>query len=541
MRLFCVHLEKKRTSVGGLTLLEMLISLAIMAVVFAAIIPQFRSVQNSWDLRQGRAEALQNGRVLIDHLDRNLAQATKIIAVSNSGVANGFIEFESIDKKTYRYEVSGGRNVQFGEVGKLADLAGPVSQFQFACYRLDDFVKPTTKAEDVRLINVSTVIANSAGLGHDESLTSSVFLKIHGSAGITSYTPMRFSTFTGIQADICQIDADHYLVAYSDGLRGWAVVLTVDDSDWSISKSVNLRFENSFLMFPSLVEIDKSHYLCAYTGPGFGGYCVVLTVNKSGWTITKESEFQFDSKVGLYPAVEAVDNDSFLCAYTGDGFQGVAAILSVKKPDYEITKDISAVFESGNALYPSLSEIKTKTFLCAYTGPNNDGYANVLTSKNKNDLTVWNRFKFDGSAGLGPVVIQADKGRHVCAYQGPGSDGWSAIMNVDTKTLDITKGSTLDFDTGTGSQPALCLLKDMDFLCVYEGPGFLSKEGRATVLSVSKNSYDISAPLAMYQYSDTASSPALCSIDDSHAICVYTGAGAGGMAVVFEASGSVSP
>ncbi|MHC4593470.1 MAG: PilW family protein [Planctomycetota bacterium] len=66
----------------ALTLLEMVIALAIMATVFAAILPLFRSIQNSWDSKQAAAETVQNGRVLIDHLNRNLAKAVKITAVT---------------------------------------------------------------------------------------------------------------------------------------------------------------------------------------------------------------------------------------------------------------------------------------------------------------------------------------------------------------------------------------------------------------------------------------------------------------------------
>ena len=47
----------------GLTLLEMVIAIAIMAIVFSALLPQFKSISNSWASKQGNAEALQNGRV----------------------------------------------------------------------------------------------------------------------------------------------------------------------------------------------------------------------------------------------------------------------------------------------------------------------------------------------------------------------------------------------------------------------------------------------------------------------------------------------
>ena len=77
----------------GLTLLEMIIAMAIMAIVFAAIVPQFRIILNSWDSKAGAAEALQNGRVLMDHISRNLSKAKRITVVSASTVTNGYIQF----------------------------------------------------------------------------------------------------------------------------------------------------------------------------------------------------------------------------------------------------------------------------------------------------------------------------------------------------------------------------------------------------------------------------------------------------------------
>ena len=78
----------------ALTLVEMIIAMAIMAIIFAAIVPQFRNIRISWDSKRASAETLQNGRVLIDHLNHNLTKAVKITAVSDDNEPNGFIHFE---------------------------------------------------------------------------------------------------------------------------------------------------------------------------------------------------------------------------------------------------------------------------------------------------------------------------------------------------------------------------------------------------------------------------------------------------------------
>ncbi len=64
-----------------------------MAIIFAVIVPQFAIMRNNWDSKQGAAETLQNGRILTDHLNRNLSKAVKITAVSDSSETNGYIQF----------------------------------------------------------------------------------------------------------------------------------------------------------------------------------------------------------------------------------------------------------------------------------------------------------------------------------------------------------------------------------------------------------------------------------------------------------------
>lgn len=165
----------------GLTLLEMVVAMAIMAAIFAVLVPQLRAIQNSWDTKAGSAEALQNGRVLMDHLQQNLASAIEITAVSGPAEPNGYIEFLNNDANDVRYDVNTASNyVEFGLVGNLADLAGPISQFQITCYDacdLDTPLDPVTDPSLIGLIKVQTTLTNSASMGRNLTLTGSTYLR----------------------------------------------------------------------------------------------------------------------------------------------------------------------------------------------------------------------------------------------------------------------------------------------------------------------------------------------------------------------------
>lgn len=161
----------------ALTIMELVMAMALITIVFAAVLPQFRVMNNSWDSKRGNAETLQNGRVLMDHISHNLSKAVSITAVSGSGETDGYIEFEDNDGNSLRYEIDTDNYVEFGPVGDLSDLAGPVSSLRFTCYDDNDLDTGITDVNSIRLVNVQAVLTNSAALAQDRTFTTSVYLR----------------------------------------------------------------------------------------------------------------------------------------------------------------------------------------------------------------------------------------------------------------------------------------------------------------------------------------------------------------------------
>ena len=370
---------------GGLTILEIIIALAIITIIFAAIVPQLRAILNSWDSKAGAAETIQNGRVLIDHLNRNLSRAVKITAVSDSTETDGFIEFEDNDGNTLRYDTAANNYVEFGLVGELYDLAGPVSQLQFTCYDACDLDTPITDVNSVRFVKVQTTLTNSAPLGQDKNFTASAYLRANGNNPpvITKETPFEYDIATGLEPALAQVDANHYLCAYTGNLSdGWATVLTVNTGTWAITQETPFEFDTSDGETPALAKIDDSHYLCAYSGYGNDGWAVVLTADTSTWAITKETPFEYDTLQGKTPALAQMDSSNYLCAYTGATGAvidtGWSVVLTVDTGTWDITKGTPYEYDSVLGNTPALAQIDPNDYLCAYDGPGNDGWSVVL-------------------------------------------------------------------------------------------------------------------------------------------------------------------
>jgi hypothetical protein len=142
----------KRTDRHGTTLVELVVAVAIMAMVFVAVMPVFAGIRNSADTRWANLEMVQNARVLNEQLCRSLAGARRIVAAGASTSDAGYIEFEAADGTVYRCALGAGGYIEFGPVGDPGELVGPVESLRFACYSGSDLTLPMSDASGARLV-----------------------------------------------------------------------------------------------------------------------------------------------------------------------------------------------------------------------------------------------------------------------------------------------------------------------------------------------------------------------------------------------------
>jgi hypothetical protein len=162
----------------GTTLVELTVATAIMTTVFAALMPLFAGIRRSSEARWAGLEMVQNARVLNEHLYRHLAQARRIVAVSASTDDRGYIEFEARDGGVYRCAVGSRRSVEFGPVGALCELAGPVEYLRFACYSDTDFDRPRSTPDGVRLVTWEAGLKSTGPLRLRKSVAGACCLRV---------------------------------------------------------------------------------------------------------------------------------------------------------------------------------------------------------------------------------------------------------------------------------------------------------------------------------------------------------------------------
>jgi len=323
--------QQHRVLHRGTTLIELVVAITLMALVMGTVVPLIGSLRNNLDSAQSNMNTLQKGRSLFNHLSLHLGQAIRITAVSPASQTLGYIEFEDDLGDAYRYDVGADSYVEYGLAASQENLAGPVSQLQFTCYSHHDMNSPITDVNSIRFVEVQATIINQGTTGQDKTFSTSAYVYVNGNnneSEATMGTPFEFDPVDGRTPALAQIDATHYLCAYQGvGGDGWAVVLSVNNGNWSVSQGTAFEFETVEGKDPHLTQIDSTHYLCAYSGSGGDGYAVVLTVNTGDWSISKGSSLEHNTTEGREPALAQIDSTHYLCTYRGPSGDGFAVVL----------------------------------------------------------------------------------------------------------------------------------------------------------------------------------------------------------------------
>jgi len=542
------HRSKKIRFRPALTMLEVTIAIAIMVILFAILVPQLRTLQNSWDAKAGNSEILQNGRILKDHLQRNISSAVRITDVSGPEETNGYIEFQDNDANTVRYDISSITNyVEFGPVGNLADLAGPVSQLQFTCYDAFDLDTPITDVNSIRCVKVETTLTNSAGLGRDMTLATQAYIRTNAlpktGGGITKKSDpwLEFDITNGQEPVLVNMSGTKYFCAYRGyGDDGWACILTVNPDNWSVSASGFLEFDSKQGITPALGKIDNTHFLCSYQGDKGDGWSHVLYETTPG-VITDGSPKEFDTADCTDPALSQIDLSHFLCVYFNNTSSMRTLVFTVQDGSWSIDNTQMTEFACDIVCNPELIKIDDTHHLCAYRGSNLRHWAVVLTV-NPADWTVSTETPFEVTPTIyayEPALAQIDDTHYLYALSSNLGQGCAVVLTVNTSDWTISKAMAdpyYQFSDAAGSIE-LCRINSTSFLCAYTA----GSNGLVTVLTVNTSDWTISHTPPFTFETNACSEPELCRIDDTHYLCAYAGLDDDGYVGVLELSGGIMP
>ncbi len=532
----------------GLTLLEMFIALALLIVVMTSLLPQIASINKGWDSRIHSSNALQNGRVLVEHLNRNLTSATKIIAVSESTENAGYIEFQDNNGDIQRYEISPKYMVQFGNPGVLQDLAGPIGKFNIKCYDDNDLDTPididTYGVDGIRFIKTSLILTNAAELGQDKDLTASAYLRTNPAivdplSGITPgpINPMAVDIGPKYIPAIYRIDETHYL-----GSNGYEddYVFYADPDTGKITLLSKYRHIGDRRLMPAFCKIDDDHVLKVSCRGMFPGYACVLTIN-ADWTITEEPGLEYDSDKGHWASLAKIDDDNYLCIYSGSGSDGFAIVLTIDSSDWSIKSGPKLEFDKSLGECTSIAKIDDWHYLCLYK--DTGGYAFVMTVDPGTYALTANPIVKSYSAilTLGRSDVYAIDTNHYIVNYSP--NAWPprnevVLLRVNTAdwTIDATEPTIISKDgiknSGMGQYSAT------DYVVITSNYSSIN----AVEVSVDTSTWTVSteAPVVIDPSDNITDDPAVTQINGKNVICIYPG-GSGFNAIIIRIANVLYP
>ena len=547
--------NNKIRSSRAMTLVEIILAVAVIAIIFAALLPQFRLIQNSWDSDVGRSETLQNGRVLMNHFNRHLSKAARITAVSDSSETNGYIEFIDNDANNVRYAVNSANDyVEFGLIGNPSDLAGPVSRLQFTCYDAFDLSTPITDVNAIRSVKVETTLTNPVKLDLATTFSTQAYIRTNalptvcGTISKLSEPWKEFNTVNGQEPALAhKSDTDFWCVYRGDRDDGYLRPMTVRTTDWGVDAYTTLEYDTKQGITPALAKIDETNFLCAYQGDRGDGWACILF---EGSSLQRGPEVEFDTSDCMYPVLSKIyiqgDDHHFLCVYFDNTSSVKMVVLKATIIPYimmQLTCSPTTSFTCDLVCQPALIKIDDTHHLCAYRGTNLRHWAVVLTV-DPDTWTVSAETPFEVVPSLyayEPALAKINDTHYLYALTSNIGQGCVAVLTVNTSDWTITKDTSYDyyqFSDAAGSLE-LCKIDGSNFLCAYEGGG---GNGLVTVLTVNTSNWSLSHSTPLIFETVACSEPALCQIDVSHYLCAYTGLDNDGYVGVLElSSGGILP
>lgn len=156
---------KSGLSLTGFTLTEVLFVVVLIAILLAAIYPYLRATHTSWQSADRRSEVIQNARIGMDKIVRELRQAGSFTSIQSSLVA-----FADVDNNSITYRLNAG-NLERNS----AALAGPLDSLTFTYY--DASGSETATASDVKSVEISITVSDSESLVDPISLASLAFVR----------------------------------------------------------------------------------------------------------------------------------------------------------------------------------------------------------------------------------------------------------------------------------------------------------------------------------------------------------------------------
>jgi|GEM_PF-2830250 len=184
----------------------------------------------------------------------------------------------------------------------------------------------------------------------------------------------------GTYNSLVMIDATHFILAYagSDG-DGFIKTFSINGSH-VITEIDSLEHDTDYGTYNSLVMIDATHFILAYTGSAGDGFIKTFSIDGSYDNIAQIDSLEHDTVQGTYNSLVMIDATHFILAYTGTAdYDGFIKTFSIDGSYASITEIDSLEHDTVNGAANSLVVIDATHCILAYAGVDYDGFIKTFS------------------------------------------------------------------------------------------------------------------------------------------------------------------
>jgi hypothetical protein len=334
----------------------------------------------------------------------------------------------------------------------------------------------------------------------------------------------------GVWASLVQIDSTHYILAYAGaGGDGFIKTFSIDGSYENITEIDSLEHDSSEGQNNSLVQIDDTHFILAYSGDGHDGYIKTFSIDES-YEISQIDVMEHDEANGLFNSLIKIDNTHFMLAYAGADYDGFIKTFSIDE-SYKISQIDVMEHDTNNGKYNSLLQIDSTHYILAYSNMNLYGVIKTFSINESYEISQTDSLIHDNTHGVWASLVKIDSTHYILAYKSYAED-WKGVIKtfyID-ESYEISQIDSLTHDTGNMLDNSLTQIDSTHYILAYSGVGY---DGFIKTFSIDGSYENITEIDSLEHDTNTGKYNSLLQIDSTHYILAYAGAGDDGFIKTF--------
>jgi len=306
---------------------------------------------------------------------------------------------------------------------------------------------------------------------------------------ITKIENFEHDTDTGFGNSLVQIDDTHFIFAYSgSGSDGFIRTISVDENGENMATIDTLEHEISFADSNSFVKIDDTHFALAYTQNAGVAYIKTFSIDGNYDNITQIDSFQFETANAGANSLVLIDSTHLIVAYAGANNYGHLMTFSFDGSYDNIAKIDDFIFNTGGQSWTnSLAKIDTTHFILSFKGDGGDAYIGTYSIDGSyNNIAEIDTLEHDTTNLHTSSLIKIDDTHFFLACAAKDNDGYVKTFSIDGSYDNIALIDSLEHDTDNGTTPSVVMIDSTHFFLCYTTTDNI---GRAKTFSID-GSYD---------------------------------------------------